>query len=88
MQRIVEVSDESAVRLELNRPGGPSRGTLLLAHGMGGSAESAYMRRTAAQALRRGWTTARMNLRNCGGTEALSRTLYNAGQSDDAARVL
>jgi predicted alpha/beta-fold hydrolase len=29
-----------------------------------------------------------MNLRNCGGTEALARTLYNAGQSSDVGRVL
>jgi predicted alpha/beta-fold hydrolase len=29
-----------------------------------------------------------MNLRNCGGTEALSRTLYNAGQSADFGRAL
>jgi len=39
-------------------------------------------------AMGRGWITVRMNLRNCGGTEALSRTLYNAGQSRDAGSVL
>jgi predicted alpha/beta-fold hydrolase len=41
------------------------------------------MRRTAAYALAQGWAVARLNLRNCGGTEALAATLYNAGQSDD-----
>ncbi len=46
------------------------------------------MRRTARRALARGWLVVRMNLRNCGGTERLSTTLYNAGQSDDLARVL
>jgi predicted alpha/beta-fold hydrolase len=39
-------------------------------------------------ALQRGWVAVRVNLRNCGGTEALARTLYNAGQSEDAGRVL
>jgi uncharacterized protein len=39
-------------------------------------------------ALQRGWVVVRVNLRNCGGTEALARTLYNAGQSEDAGRVL
>jgi hypothetical protein len=29
-----------------------------------------------------------VNLRNCGGTERLATTLYNAGQSDDAGKVL
>lgn len=85
---VVPVARSSAVQLEINHPQGRSRGTLLLVHGMGGSAESGYMRRTAVPALERGWTVVRMNLRNCGGTEALSRTLYNAGQSGDLGRVL
>lgn len=46
------------------------------------------MRRTARVALHAGWVAARMNLRNCGGTEHLAATLYNAGQSEDLARVL
>lgn len=85
---IVPVAETAAVRVEINRPRDRSRGTLLLVHGMGGSAESGYMRRTAVPALRRRWTVVRMNLRNCGGTEILSRTLYNAGQSKDVGRVL
>jgi len=85
---VVPVGDASAVQVEINRPRGAAEGTLLLIHGMGGSAESTYMRRTAAPALARRWTVARMNLRNCGGTEALSTTLYNAGQSSDVGGVL
>jgi hypothetical protein len=46
------------------------------------------MRRTGRWALARGWAVARVNLRNCGGTELLASTLYNAGQSDDADAVL
>jgi len=64
------------------------RGTLVALHGLGGSAESGYMRRTGAAALARGWAVARVNLRTCGGTEALSSTLYNAGQAGDADAVL
>lgn len=86
--RIVRVAPDAAVRLEISHPAGRPKGTLLLVHGMGGSADSAYMRRTARIARERGLCAVRMNLRNCGGTEALSRTLYNAGQSDDVARVL
>ena len=85
---VVPVDEGTAVRVDLSRPAGRARGTLLLLHGMGGSAASRYMIRTAREALARGWAVARMNMRNCGGTEALSRTLYNAGQSDDADRVL
>ncbi len=84
----VAVAERTKVRLLVSHPTAPGRGTLLLVHGLAGSAESGYMRRTAAAAIRRGWIAARMNLRNCGGTEAMSRTLYNAGQSHDAAGVL
>jgi len=86
--RIVPVAPGTAVRVEISRPRGRARGTLLLVHGMGGSANSAYMLRTARLACERGFVAARMNLRNCGGTEALSSTLYNAGQSDDVRHAL
>ena len=84
----VEVKPGTRVRVRLARPPRAARGTVLLLHGLDGSSESRYMRRTARQALDRGWIAARMNLRNCGGTEALSRTLYNAGQGADAEAVL
>ncbi len=85
---VIPVADASSVRVHVARPRGPARGTLLLVHGMGGSAESSYMRRTASMALARGWIAVRMNCRNCGGTESLARTLYNAGQSEDVGHVL
>lgn len=84
----VPVAAGTKVRLMISFPVRQKRGTLLLVHGLGGSAESGYMRRTAAQAHARGWTVVRINLRNCGGTEAIASTLYNAGQSDDADAAL
>jgi predicted alpha/beta-fold hydrolase len=84
----VPVAQGTHVRLVVTRPAAAARGTLVLIHGLGGSAESGYMRRTAVQAQARGWAVARMNLRNCGGTEALAATLYNAGQSGDADAAL
>jgi uncharacterized protein len=85
---LVEVLPGSRIRILVSRPPGSARGTIVLIHGLGGSADSGYLRRTAWLALQRGWTPVRVNLRNCGGTEALSKTLYNAGQSEDAGRVL
>ena len=79
----VPVAAGTKIRVLVSRPPSRPRGTLLAIHGLFGSAESGYMRRTAAQAHASGWAVARVNLRNCGGTEALSATLYNAGQSDD-----
>jgi uncharacterized protein len=84
----VEVAPGTSVRLVVMRPGGPATGTLVLFHGLAGSAASHYMRRTAAFALSRARAVVRVNLRSCGGTEAMSETLYNAGQSEDADRIL
>ena len=84
----VPVGAGTQVRIVVTRPPAAPRGTLLAIHGLSGSAESGYMRRTAVQAQARGWAVVRINLRNCGGTEALAATFYNAGQSDDADAVL
>jgi predicted alpha/beta-fold hydrolase len=84
----VSVGTATKVRIMVSFPAGARRGTLLLVHGLGGSAESGYMRRTAAVAHARGWAVVRINLRNCGGTESIASTLYNAGQSDDADAAL
>jgi predicted alpha/beta-fold hydrolase len=86
-RRWIEVDAGTRVLLEIDRPKPPIRGTLLLIHGMGGSAASGYIADTAALAVEEGWVAVRMNLRTCGGTEGQSRTLYNAGQSEDAAEV-
>jgi predicted alpha/beta-fold hydrolase len=84
----VTVAPGTAIRVVLHRPDQPPRGTIVAIHGLAGSAQSRYMRRTGAAALAGGWALARVNLRNCGGTETLASTLYNAGQSDDADAVL
>jgi predicted alpha/beta-fold hydrolase len=82
----VPVAPETSVRTLVSE--GAGKGTIVLIHGLGGSASGVYMIRTARAALARGWSVVRMNLRNCGGTERLAKTLYNAGQSDDLAKVL
>jgi predicted alpha/beta-fold hydrolase len=62
--------------------------TLVLAHGMEGSTESRYMLGTAEKALAAGFNVIRMNVRNCGGTEHLTPTLYHAGLTDDLKAVI
>jgi uncharacterized protein len=62
--------------------------TLLLVHGLEGSSESQYMIGTAGKAWAAGMNVVRMNIRNCGGTEALGPTLYHSGMSDDIGHVV
>ena len=63
------------------------RMTLLLLHGLEGSSQSQYMLGNADKAWRAGWNVIRMNMRNCGGTEILSPTLYHSGLSGDLRAV-
>jgi uncharacterized protein len=62
--------------------------TLVLLHGLEGSSESGYMLGTAEKAFVSGFNVVRLNQRNCGGTEKLTRTLYHSGLSDDIKTVL
>jgi predicted alpha/beta-fold hydrolase len=64
------------------------RPTLVIVHGLEGSDDSNYMVGTASKALAAGWNAVRLNLRNCGGTEHLSPTLYHSGMSGDVAAVV
>jgi predicted alpha/beta-fold hydrolase len=61
--------------------------TVIIVHGLEGSSESQYMLGIAAKGMAAGMNVVRMNQRNCGGTDALSPTLYHSGRSKDIAAV-
>ena len=65
-----------------------ARLTLVLVHGLEGSSESRYIQGIAARAWDAGCNVIRMNMRNCGGTEALTPTLYHSGLSGDVGAVV
>src|SRR5690348_16745580 len=60
---------------------------LALIHGLEGSSDSNYMRGIAEKAFQRAFHVVCLNQRNCGGTEALTPTLYNSGMSGDYSAV-
>jgi predicted alpha/beta-fold hydrolase len=62
--------------------------TLVIVHGLEGSSDSRYVIGTGSQAWKLGWNVVRMNMRNCGGTEKLSPTLYHSGMSSDVGAVV
>lgn len=64
------------------------RPTAILQHGLEGSSASLYMLGTASKLFRAGFNTVRLNMRNCGGTEHLTPTLYHSGMSNDVRAVL
>jgi predicted alpha/beta-fold hydrolase len=62
--------------------------TLIILHGLEGSSNSQYVVGTANKAFAAGMNAVRMNMRNCGGTERLTPTLYHSGLSRDVAAVV
>jgi hypothetical protein len=65
-----------------------SRLTVVLVHGLEGSSDSRYIRGIAARAFAVGMNVIRMNMRNCGGSDALTPTLYHSGRSADVGAVV
>jgi hypothetical protein len=65
-----------------------SRTTLIIVHGLEGSSDSGYVIGTGNKAWASGMNVVRMNMRNCGGTERLTPTLYNSSMSADVGAVV
>ena len=65
-----------------------SRPTLVLLHGLEGSAQAHYMRGMAEKAFTRGFNVVRLNQRNCGNTDHLSVGVYHSGLTSDPAAVI
>ncbi len=62
--------------------------TVVLVHGLEGSSDSRYIQGVTSRAWEAGFNVVRMNMRNCGDTDALTPTLYHSGQSDDVGAVI
>ncbi len=62
--------------------------TVVLVHGLEGSSYSQYVVGNANKLWAAGCNVVRMNMRNCGGTDALTPTLYHSGLSGDVTAVL
>jgi uncharacterized protein len=87
--RYFDVAPETRVLAHCNwQPGRQSAPTLLALHGLEGSSEAHYMRGLAEKAFASGFNVVRLNQRNCGGTEHLSRGLYHSGLTADPRLVL
>lgn len=65
-----------------------SKATVLAVHGLTACHEAPYMLAMARIALQAGFNVVRLNVRNCGGTEHLCRTLYHSGLTSDLRHVV
>ena len=65
-----------------------SRPSVIIVHGLEGSSSSQYVVGNANKLWAAGCNVIRMNMRNCGGTERLSTTLYHSALSGDVEAVM
>jgi predicted alpha/beta-fold hydrolase len=87
--RYIDVAEDARVLAHCHfHPERARHPALILLHGLEGSSYAHYMRGMAEKAWAAGWNVVRLNQRNCGGTEHLSRGLYHSGLTADAKVVL
>ena len=89
-RRLVTLPDGDALALEVSTPRRwrPHDSTVVMIHGLCGSARSPYLLRLARKLVRRGARAVRMNLRGCGAGRGLARQLYHSGRSEDALAAI
>jgi len=83
--RLFQVDPESRLLAHCHWQTGKrkDRPVIVIVHGLEGSSDGNYVQGIAEKAFHRGFHVVRMNQRNCGGSEALTPTLYNSGMSGD-----
>ncbi len=84
----VDVPETAVLCLCHWQPERERRLTVVLLHGLEGSASSGYVLGNAARLWATGCNVVRMNMRSCGGSDALAPTIYHSGRSKDVAAVV
>jgi predicted alpha/beta-fold hydrolase len=88
-ERLFQVEKDVQVLCHCHwQPQRESRATVVIVHGLEGSSLSQYVIGTGSKAWDKGMNVVRMNMRNCGGTERLTSTLYHSGLSSDVGAVV
>jgi hypothetical protein len=87
-RRVYEIDSTTSIAVFEHQPLGEPRGQLVFVHGLEGSADAGYIKSFAQNALTRGFGVHRTNLRTCGGTEELCRTMYHSGLTGDTRFIL
>ena len=83
----LELPDGDFLDLDHSYPAG-TRGTVVVGHGLEGSADRPYVRGTAHYFGRRGWRVCAINFRSCSGELNRLRRMYHHGDYPDLAAVL
>lgn len=88
-EQLFEVEKDVQILCHCHWQAEPERAaTVIIVHGLEGSSLSQYVIGTGSKAWAAGMNVVRMNMRNCGGTEKLTSTLYHSGLSTDIGAVM
>jgi predicted alpha/beta-fold hydrolase len=87
-ERYYETEDDVRVLVHSQQPDRASLGQVLMVHGLEGSSNAGYMRSMSQLALESGYGVHRTNMRSCGGTESLCKTMYHAGLTSDTLSIV
>src|SRR5437879_9135825 len=88
-ERLFQVEENVQVLCHCHwQPQREGRLTIIIVHGLEGSSLSQYVIGVGSKAWDAGMNVVRMNMRNCGGTERLTPTLYHSGLSSDVGAVI
>jgi uncharacterized protein len=82
----ISLPDNDAL-LALYNPQAQAKGLLVVLHGLEDHADSGYAQGFANVALQSGYSCLRVNFRQCGGSEYLSKGAYHALRLDDLEQV-
>jgi predicted alpha/beta-fold hydrolase len=86
--RLIRTDPDTQVRVQSQLPAGAPKGHVVLLHGLEGHSEAGYIVSMAWTALNAGFAAHRFNMRTCGGTAHLSKTLYHGGLTSDVRTFL
>ncbi len=86
---LIEVGEKSRLVCHANwQPDRVGSLTVVIVHGLAGSSASPHVVGLATKARAAGMNVIRVNMRNCGGTETLTPTLYHSGLSADVHAII
>lgn len=87
-ERLYRTDPDAQVLVHEQRPQGVAVGEILMVHGLEGSSNAGYIRSMSQLALEHGYGIHRTNMRSCGGTESLCKTMYHAGLTSDTLSII
>jgi predicted alpha/beta-fold hydrolase len=86
--KLFQTEPDVQVLVHSQRPENNCRGEIVMVHGLEGSSQAGYMRSMSQLALEAGFAVHRTNMRSCGGTESMAKTMYHAGLTADTLSVI